>query len=94
MVILDLRKVTNFCEYFFVCSGNSERQVASIADEIEQGFLKKKLKAIKPNARHSGLWTLLDYGDVVIHIFHKDARAYYNLERLWIDAPRVPIPTD
>ena len=93
-VILDLRKIANYCDYFLICSGNSQRQVLSIADEIEAGFLKKKIKAVKANAGRDGLWTLLDYGDLVIHVFHKDTRKYYDLERLWIDAPRVPISTD
>lgn len=94
MVILDLRKIANYCDYFLILSGNSQRQVLSLAEEIEAGFLKKKIKAVKTNVQRDGLWTLLDYGDVVIHVFHKDARKYYDLERLWIDAPRVPIPTD
>ena len=94
MVILDLRKIANYCDYFLICSGNSQRQVQSIAEEIEAVFLKKKIKAVKANAERDGLWTLLDYGDLVIHVFHKDTREYYDLERLWIDAPRVPISTD
>lgn len=94
MVILDLRKIANFCDYFFICSGNSQRQVVSIADEIEGGFSKKKVKAVKAHAKRDGLWTLLDYGDLVVHVFYKEAREFYDLERLWIDAPRVPISTD
>lgn len=94
LVILDMRKVANLCDYFVICSGNSEKQVESIADAVEEGFLKKKIKAMGSDGRKNGLWTLLDYGDVVIHVFYKEVREYYNLERLWIDAKRVRIPKD
>jgi len=94
MVILDMRKIANFCEYFIICSGNSEKQVESIASAIEEGFLDKKIKAFNSNGTNNGLWSLLDYGDVIIHIFYKDTRQYYNLERLWIDAKRIRVPKD
>ena len=90
-VILDMRKITNFCDYFVICSGTSDKQVKAIADAIEEGFLIKKIKTISSNGARNGLWTLLDYGDVIIHIFEKGLREYYNLERLWIDAPRIRI---
>ncbi|MDD5291671.1 MAG: ribosome silencing factor [Candidatus Omnitrophica bacterium] len=94
LVILDMRKIANFCEYFIICSGSSERQVESIARAIEDGFLEKKVKALNPSSKNNGLWSLLDYGDVIIHIFYKETRQYYNLERLWIDAKRIRIPKD
>ncbi|MDD5005328.1 MAG: ribosome silencing factor [Candidatus Omnitrophica bacterium] len=94
IVILDMRKIANFCEYFVICSGSSDRQVVSIADAIEEGFIKQKVKASNSNGAKNGAWMLLDYGDVIIHIFNKEIREYYNLERLWIDAKRVRIPKD
>lgn len=89
-----MRKITNFCDYFVICSGNSERQVTGIAQGIEEGFLEKKIKPVNSNGRSNGMWALLDYGDVIIHIFYKEVRDYYSLERLWIDAKRVRIPKD
>jgi ribosome-associated protein len=94
VVILDMRKLSNFCDYFVICSGNSQRQVEGIAQAIEEGFLAKKLKLANAGDGNNGLWSLLDYGDVVIHIFSQETREYYSLERLWIDAKRVRIPTD
>lgn len=86
--------MTNFCDYFVICSGNSQKQVESIADTIQEGFAKNKIKAVSSNGTRNGLWSLLDYGDLVVHVFHKEIREYYNLERLWIDAQRVRIPKD
>ncbi|MDD5618549.1 MAG: ribosome silencing factor [Candidatus Omnitrophica bacterium] len=94
VIILDMRKLSNFCDYFVICSGNSQKQVESITGAIEEGFWDKKIKALNPDGANNGLWSVLDYADVVIHIFEKDTRQYYNLERLWIDAKRVRIPTD
>lgn len=94
LVILDMGKVANFCDYFVICSGNSQKQVEGIADTIEAGFLENKIKATNSNGKRNGLWTLLDYGELIIHIFNKDVREYYNLERLWIDAQRIRLPQD
>ena len=89
-----MRKVTNFCDYFVICSGNSQRQVSAIAEAIEEGFKEKKIRPLSRDNAKDQLWALLDYGDVVIHVFFKDVRGYYNLERLWIDAKRIRIPKD
>lgn len=92
LVALDMRKIANFCDYFVICSGNSQKQVESIADGIREGFLKNKIKTASSDRNRNGLWTLLDYGDLIVHIFYKEVREYYNLERLWIDAQRIRIP--
>ena len=100
--ILDMRNVANFCDYFVICSGNSDRQVKAIADGVELGLrelgskirYKHGLKAVIP-AKHqgdnedAGSWALLDLGDVVVHVFEPNAREFYNLEYLWRDAPEV-----
>jgi ribosome-associated protein len=89
-----MRKVVNFCDYFVICSGGSHKQVESIAQAIEEGFAENKVKTASSNGTRNGLWSLLDFGDLVVHIFYKEIREYYNLERLWIDAQRVRIPKD
>lgn len=89
IVLLDISKVASFARYFLMCSGDSSRQIQAIADEVE-----KKLKeyGIRPNHiegyRHAE-WILMDYLDVVVHVFSKSARAYYDLERLWRDGKRL-----
>ncbi|MFH1622551.1 MAG: ribosome silencing factor [Candidatus Omnitrophota bacterium] len=92
LVALDMRKIANFCDYFVICSGNSQKQVEGIADAIEEAFLKNRIKTANSNGTRNGLWALLDYGDLIVHVFFKEIREYYNLERLWIDAQRIRIP--
>lgn len=92
LVILDMRKLSNFCDYFVIVSGNSDTQVEAIADAVREGFLEKSIRAVTSSGRRSGSWVLLDYGDVVIHVFEKSLRDYYNLDKLWLDAPKVKPP--
>ncbi|ATP41211.1 ribosome silencing factor [Solibacillus sp. R5-41] len=92
IVALNLQGISLLADYFVIAEGSSERQVQAIAREIkdkaeEQGFIVKKMEGFD-----SGRWILVDIGDVVAHIFHKDERAYYNLERLWGDAPQLDAP--
>ncbi|MGM9922011.1 MAG: ribosome silencing factor [Bhargavaea sp.] len=89
MVVLNMQGVSLLADYFLICHGNSDRQVQSIAREIkdkaeEAGFAVKRLEGFD-----SARWILVDLGDVVAHVFHKDERSYYNLERLWGDAPEL-----
>ena len=93
MVVLDLRPVASFTEFFVICSAANQRQVQAIADEISEQ-LKKQLKQspVRVEGYTAAEWVLLDYGDFVFHIFDKDARDFYDLERLWRDAAKVDIP--
>lgn len=93
MIGLDLREIASFTEYFFIASGMNQRQVQAIADEISEQ-LKQQLrrKAVRIEGYNSAEWVLLDYGDFVVHLFDKEARDFYDLERLWRDARRVEIP--
>ena len=93
MVALDLRPVASFTEFFVICSAQNQRQVQAIADEISER-LKKELKQnpVRVEGYNAAEWVLLDYGDFVFHIFDKDAREFYDLERLWRDATKVDIP--
>jgi ribosome-associated protein len=94
MVGLDLREIASFTEFFIIASGTNQRQVQAISDEINEQ-LKKQLRRrpVRIEGYGTAEWVLLDYGDFVIHLFDKEARDFYDLERLWRDARRVEIPT-
>jgi ribosome-associated protein len=93
--VLDLRQVASFTEFFVLASGANQRQVQAIADEITDQ-LKKQLntRAIRVEGYNAGEWVLLDFGDFIVHVFNKDAREFYDLERLWRDAQKVELPSD
>lgn len=93
MIALDLREIASFTEFFVIASGANQRQVQAIADEINEQ-LKKQLRRrpVRIEGYSSAEWVLLDYGDFIIHLFDKDAREFYDLERLWRDAKRVEMP--
>ncbi|HEY6111100.1 MAG TPA: ribosome silencing factor [Chthoniobacterales bacterium] len=90
IVVLDLRGISTFTDFFVICSANSEPQLKAIAKEIETRL--KEDHAVRPAAIDgfpASQWIVLDYLEVVVHIFHRDKRAFYSLEDLWGDAPRV-----
>lgn len=102
--ILDMRAVANFCDYFIICSGTSDRQVKAIAEGIEEGLdelgikvrYRQGLRGVNPikqlgTEEMIGSWVLLDMGDVVVHVFEPNAREFYALEYLWRDAPEVAL---
>ena len=91
IVVLDMRRASNLCDYFFICSANSTRQAKAIADAAIETLGKKKVKCWHAEGYKEGLWILLDYNSVVAHIFYNELRSFYRLERLWGDAPRVEI---
>lgn len=89
IIVLDMKGISLIADYFLICHGNSDKQVQTIAREIkekaqENGFEVKRLEGYD-EAR----WILVDLGDIVAHVFHRDERSYYNLERLWGDAPSL-----
>ncbi len=85
--ILDLRELTAMADYFVICSADSDTQVKAIADEIDKTLRDEGIKTWHKEGYKGLNWVLLDYVDVVVHIFKKDVRTYYSLERLWGDAP-------
>ncbi len=89
IVILDLRKRTDLTDYFLICSGNSKVQVQAIADNIQEKTYGTPYKASTVEGYSHGNWVILDLGDMIVHIFQKDVRAHYDLERLWGDVPVV-----
>lgn len=95
LVALDLREIASFTEFFIIASGANVRQVQAIADEINER-LKKDLdsRPVRIEGYGAGEWVLLDYGDFVVHIFEKEARDFYDLQRLWRDAKKVEMSED
>jgi ribosome-associated protein len=90
IVILDVSKQLVITDHFLICSGNSDRQVKSIADEIQKTLAAERgVKPFRREGEREGRWVLLDYVDFVVHVFHKEDREYYDLERLWSDAPKT-----
>lgn len=92
ITVLDIKKVTVVADYFVICTGRSSIHTRAIANEIEERLADEGQPAPKKEGFRSGNWILMDYGDVVIHIFQEEERIFYNLERLWGDAPVVAIP--
>lgn len=91
VMILDVRSLVNYCDYFVLASGRGERQVQAIADGVGQVMSEQGYRPRGQEGLSTGLWGVLDYGDVVFHIFRQDERDKYALERLWGDAPRLEL---
>ncbi|WP_186576470.1 ribosome silencing factor [Aquibacillus kalidii] len=94
IVILDMKDVSLISDYFVICEGTNERQVQAIAREIKEQAQEKDIHIKRLEGFEQARWILVDLGDVVCHVFHKDERNYYNLERLWGDAPSVELSLD
>ena len=91
IIILDLRTRSDLTDFFVICSGNSRMQVQAIADSVLDRVCKSRHKVSSIEGYTSGNWVVLDLVDIVVHVFHKDFRAQYDLERLWGDVPSVDI---
>ena len=87
VLAVDLRKLVSFTDYFVICSADSDTQVKAIADQVDKVLSDSGIKCWHKEGLKALSWVLLDYVDVVVHIFKKDAREFYNLEKLWGDAP-------
>jgi len=94
LVLLDLQKVASFTDYFLLCTGLSARQVQAISDSVTQQLGGRGLRAAHVEGYEQGDWVLLDYVDFVVHVFSPRARTFYDLERLWRRAARLPVPED
>jgi ribosome-associated protein len=92
--IIDLRGRVDYADLLVLCSGTSSRHVASIAEAVETSLRKTKIRPASVEGLSASQWVLLDFIDVVVHVFLDDVRAYYDIEGLWMDAPRVPVPAD
>ncbi|GGN54740.1 MULTISPECIES: ribosome silencing factor [Oceanobacillus] len=91
IIALDMNQVSLVADYFLICHGNTERQVQAIARAIKDEMDEQDIEVNRMEGFEQARWVLIDLGDIVCHIFHKDERSYYNLERLWGDAAEVPL---
>lgn len=91
LVVLDVRGVSSVADYFLLCSGTSTTHVETISDAIRAELKAEGIRPLHAEGVAECGWVLLDYGDVLMHVFLEDTRAYYALERLWGDAPAVPV---
>lgn len=88
VVTMDMRAVSNVADYFVICSASSARRAETIAEGIKEELSLKGIKHWHIEGKRDALWVLIDYGDVIAHVFHEKTRDFYNLERLWHDAPK------
>lgn len=91
--VIKIEDLTTLAEYFVICNGTSTTQIKTLADEVEVMMTEQGEKIIHREGYSAGNWILLDYGFIIVHVFHKDMREYYNLERLWADGEMIEIST-
>jgi len=86
VLVLDLRGVSNVADFFVICHGTSQRQVQAISDNVETALRGQGMKSYTVEGRETGTWVLIDFHDIVVHVFYQTSRAFYALEKLWSDA--------
>jgi ribosome-associated protein len=94
LTILNLKELSSFADYFIICSGTSDRQVQSIAASIRENLKEYGIVPLGIEGENIGKWVLMDYEDVIIHVFYEPIREFYDIERLWPDAPRMDVGDD
>jgi ribosome-associated protein len=92
LVVLDVREHTSIADYFIVCSGRSDRQVQSIAQGLEENAAEEGIKPFAIEGTQRGHWVLMDFSDVIVHVFYQPVREFYDLDGLWGHAPRARLP--
>lgn len=91
IVALDVSEPLPLTDVFVLVTGRNERNVQAIAAEVEEQLIEAGVKPLRREGRAEGRWILIDFGDVIVHIFHEEERLFYSLERLWKDCPAVPL---
>jgi ribosome-associated protein len=94
LVIMNVKTLTSFTDYFIICSGTSDRQVQAIASSIQENLKELGIIPLGVEGERTGKWVLMDYVDVIIHIFYEPVREFYDIERLWSGSPRMEIAND
>ena len=92
LVVLDVHALTSIADYFILCSGRSDRQVQSIAQGLEENAADEGVKPYAVEGTQRGHWALMDFSDVIVHVFYEPVREFYDLDALWGHAPRVALP--
>ena len=87
--VLELGEVSDFTDYFVICSGSNQRQVGAIIDAIVRRMREIGHRPLHVEGENQAQWILIDYGDIIVHVFDEERRAFYRLERIWSDAPNV-----
>jgi ribosome-associated protein len=91
IMALDVQEISLLADYFVICSGNSDRQINAIVEDIVEQEQKAQVEIKRIEGKDGGKWVLIDLGDVIVHVFNNSERSFYNLEKLWSDAPLVDI---
>lgn len=91
IVALDVSEPMPLADAFVIATGRNERNVGAIADEVEEKLLEAGVKRLRREGRREGRWVLMDFGDLIVHVFHEEERRYYDLERLWKDCPVIAV---
>lgn len=93
VVAIKINNLTIVSDYFLIASGTSTTQVRALADELEFKLKEREITPLRIEGYNSSAWVLIDYGDILVHIFHSETRDFYGLERLWVDGTRIDLPT-
>lgn len=94
VVVLDVSRLSGVTDYYLLASGSSDRRVQAIAQGMLEKMGEKGVRALGVEGLNEGRWVLVDFGDWVAHVFYEEVRSHYDLEGLWFDAPRVPLPPE
>ena len=92
LVVLEVRELTSIADYFILCSGRSDRQVQSIAQGLDENGREEGFKPFAVEGMQRGHWVLMDFSDVIVHVFYEPVREFYDLDGLWGHAPRAKLP--
>jgi ribosome-associated protein len=92
LTVLYVGELTSVADYFLICTGRSDTQVQAIVQSVEENLKRKEIRPLSIEGLPGAQWVLMDYGDVLVHVFYQPVRAFYDLERLWSRAPRPPLP--
>ena len=91
ITVIDIREISTLADYFIIASGNSQNQLSAMQDAVEEAFLKQELHAKQIEGNGKSTWILMDYQDIIVHLFSKEDRLFYDLERIWGDGKRIEL---